>query len=96
MACSTAWWTSCDGTCTVSRTRFSGSSSTWVCTRPFKQNPLADVRLRIREGCRDATANLICQMNAWTLLLLVGVSALWVAMLSAVLWLAAGSPARSS
>ena len=38
-ACSIAWCTSCDGTCTVIRTRFSGSSSTWACTRPFKQTP---------------------------------------------------------
>ncbi len=38
-ACSTAWCMSCDGTCTVRRTRFSGSSSTWACTRPFKQTP---------------------------------------------------------
>src|SRR5262249_21637354 len=35
-ACSTAWWTSCDGTWTVSRTRFSGSSSTCVCTQSIQ------------------------------------------------------------
>src|SRR5207253_6389058 len=38
-ACSTAWCTSSDGTCTVRRTRFSGSSSTCACTRTFKQTP---------------------------------------------------------
>jgi hypothetical protein len=34
-------------------------------------------------------------MNAWTLLLLVGVSAIWVAMVTAVAWLAAGVRTRA-
>src|SRR5919197_361131 len=38
-ACSTAWWTSARGTSTVSRTLLSGSSSTWVVTRPLDQRP---------------------------------------------------------
>jgi len=35
-------------------------------------------------------------MDAWTLLMLVGVSTIWVTILSAIAWFVAVAPARNS
>ena len=47
------------------------------------------------EGAREPIANDdIAAMTTWTLLLMLGVSTIWIAMLSAIAYLAARAPAR--